>query len=285
MSILCIELEKCPSEDLSVRSTPRYFVSSHKGLLYFWNRTGKLERIIDAKGSSLLEANKAIVVSAHADIFLWDSTTGVCLQELKGHTDTVTGIILHNNITLISKSNDRTVRIWDTETGACKFVLGHGPKSETPSGKPAYDPLGQSWQAGDLIVIQPRPLDYLLMRAWNISSGSAVDFAATAVACSNMHPFFFTLSPRYPTIEMWEISSLTCVRTITTRPASNIFLYGEDLIVTDYNWIGVLDANTGEWKTPCTMSSKEMATVVGTTTDNFITATRSCLQVIINNKI
>jgi len=37
----------------------------------------------------------------------------ICEQTLLGHTDFVTGIILHSSGKLISCSNDKTIKIWE----------------------------------------------------------------------------------------------------------------------------------------------------------------------------
>lgn len=69
-------------------------------------------------------------------VTLWDSENGMVLLEMKGHKGPVTGVIFQNrtsniravtNATLLfSCSYDRTVRVWDCETGNCLSTLyGH----------------------------------------------------------------------------------------------------------------------------------------------------------------
>jgi WD40 repeat protein len=50
-----------------------------------------------------------------------------CLQTLEGHTDSVYSVTFsHDGRRLASSSNDKTMRIWDTETGAMQQTLkGH----------------------------------------------------------------------------------------------------------------------------------------------------------------
>jgi WD40 repeat protein len=56
-----------------------------------------------------------------------DLETGVSRHILKGHTDQVKSIAYSPSGDLIaSGSYDRTVRLWDVETGACRQTLtGH----------------------------------------------------------------------------------------------------------------------------------------------------------------
>ena len=45
---------------------------------------------------------------------------------LEGHTNTVNNIILYHHNKLISCSGDKTIKIWDLNTGKClKTLKGH----------------------------------------------------------------------------------------------------------------------------------------------------------------
>jgi predicted NACHT family NTPase len=55
---------------------------------------------------------------------LWDVSTGKCLITLQGHNKWVKSILFaHNGQTLITGSEDKTVKIWDTKTGDCLKTL------------------------------------------------------------------------------------------------------------------------------------------------------------------
>jgi len=50
----------------------------------------------------------------------WDA----CLLTLEGHSDGVNSVVFSHDSTMVaSASDDKTVRIWNTETGICKAVI------------------------------------------------------------------------------------------------------------------------------------------------------------------
>jgi F-box and WD-40 domain protein CDC4 len=59
-----------------------------------------------------------VLVSGSRDSTLrvWDLDTGACRFVLRGHTDSVRCLVLHESLA-ISGSYDHTVRVWNYQTG------------------------------------------------------------------------------------------------------------------------------------------------------------------------
>ncbi|KAH7412342.1 WD40-repeat-containing domain protein [Phaeosphaeria sp. MPI-PUGE-AT-0046c] len=52
------------------------------------------------------------------------SASVACLQTLKDHSDTVQSVrSSHDSTQLASASSDKTIKIWDTSSGACLQTL------------------------------------------------------------------------------------------------------------------------------------------------------------------
>ncbi|KAF8804789.1 WD40 repeat-like protein [Phlegmacium glaucopus] len=69
------------------------------------------------------------IVSASDDctIRIWNTATGKCEAELKGHSDRVNSAVFSSNgMHIVSACNDHTTRMWNTATGECETELkGH----------------------------------------------------------------------------------------------------------------------------------------------------------------
>ncbi|KAH7119392.1 WD40-repeat-containing domain protein, partial [Dactylonectria estremocensis] len=58
---------------------------------------------------------------------IWDTSSGACLQTLKGHDHSVTSVIFSaDGQRLASSSGDETIKIWDASSGACLQTLNVG---------------------------------------------------------------------------------------------------------------------------------------------------------------
>ncbi|EGC36245.1 hypothetical protein DICPUDRAFT_97633 [Dictyostelium purpureum] len=73
------------------------------------------------------DSEKKILVSGGGDGYVkgWDVQTGFAIKSFKGHKDEVLQI-LYEGDTMITSSQDQTIRIWDMNSGLCQKVLrGH----------------------------------------------------------------------------------------------------------------------------------------------------------------
>jgi WD40 repeat protein len=79
--------------------------------------------------------------SVDKTVRIWDTSSGECVHELKGHSDWVQSVCYSpDGKTLASGSRDNTVRIWDTSSGECISVEKSLPDSFKNSSEPfPYD--------------------------------------------------------------------------------------------------------------------------------------------------
>jgi len=97
-----------------------------KGLQAEWgmcSRTVSLGKVL----SALSYWNNTIAVGCHVgDIFLLDGVTGSQVAALSGHTETVRSLTFSSDGTsLVSGSDDWTVKLWDVQTGGVVKTFGH----------------------------------------------------------------------------------------------------------------------------------------------------------------
>lgn len=76
------------------------------------------------------DGNAIITSDWDGVIHIWNAKNGNKIDEYYGHTDAISDMILSSDgHTLVSASNDRTVRMWDLATGSEKNIsplMGHG---------------------------------------------------------------------------------------------------------------------------------------------------------------
>jgi WD40 repeat protein len=110
-------------------------------------------------------------VSGSSDriVRLWDAVTGIALQTLEGHSDSVISISFsQDNKRVISGSDDKTVRLWDVVTGVELQTL----KSYSDCRLVAFSP------DGSLVVSSS---DNGTVRLWDVMTGQTLQ---TLEGCS-----------------------------------------------------------------------------------------------------
>lgn len=104
-----------------------------------------------------------LVSGSLKDITNWDPANGELLRTFVGHTDSVNSLAVLKDGTLISGSQDKTIRVWDVKNNQTLNVLkGHS------SGILALLVLPD----GNVASSSLRP--YAEIRIWNITSGQTV---------------------------------------------------------------------------------------------------------------
>ena len=70
--------------------------------------------------------HRLVTGSKDTTVRVWNIQTGACLRTLDGHTDSVTDVA-YDGVTIISTSDDNTVRIWRApfDTDACVLNFDH----------------------------------------------------------------------------------------------------------------------------------------------------------------
>ena len=85
------------------------------------------------------DGDKIVSGSYDRSVQVWDTSTGVELQRLKGHTGLVNSVAFSfDGIHIVSGSDDESVRVWDASTGAALQEL-NGHTSTVKSVAFSYD--------------------------------------------------------------------------------------------------------------------------------------------------
>lgn len=134
--------------------------------------------------------------------------SGTCLSTLQGHTKTV----LHcqfsqDNQTLITSSEDTTIRVWTWRSGQCKVLQGHREQVRCFS----------------LLTDDSRLLSWSYdgtVKLWDLQSGEKlqdVDAHQGAILSSHVSPdgCIFATTSADKTAKLWHCESWTCVSTLS----------------------------------------------------------------------
>ncbi|XP_077473956.1 WD repeat-containing protein 75 [Stigmatopora argus] len=93
--------------------------------------------------------SKFLLCASGEFVKLYSTTTEECIQELRGHTDLVTGVLLNpsNHLQAYSSSLDGTVKLWDFTDGILikSYVVGH----------PIYAIYASANHKGAIFIVTP----------------------------------------------------------------------------------------------------------------------------------
>jgi WD40 repeat protein len=77
-----------------------------------------------------------IALASSPSIYIWDVEQDQCVKTLNGHWRTISALLRLQNGLLASESEDRSIRIWNVDSGACLHVFDTAIASHT-----IYEPI------------------------------------------------------------------------------------------------------------------------------------------------
>ena len=111
-----------------------------------WNQLEVVLRHSSSLRSAVFSPDGMHIVSASDDktARIWNTITGECEAELKGHSYPVNSAVFSpDGMHIVSASNDNTARIWNTITGECEVVWeGHTSIPPLPDNRQLLIPDG-----------------------------------------------------------------------------------------------------------------------------------------------
>jgi WD40 repeat protein len=147
------------------------------GTLIVWDlRYGTIQalRHLDVPASSVdLSADGRLLLTGlfNGDIVLWNTNSGDEIQRFSGHTDVVTRALLSQDETQIfSGSLDRTLRLWDAETGE-QILNIETPGAILNVALSADGKRGVSSSADETAADDPNDVVDRTIRVWNLELG------------------------------------------------------------------------------------------------------------------
>ncbi|KAM0520629.1 hypothetical protein ACHAPE_003026 [Trichoderma viride] len=175
---------------------------------------------------------KMIASGRDKSIQLWEVSTGIFKQTLKGHSDQINSVAFSpDGKILASASHDNTIRLWEMSTGSHKQTLeGHNGQINCV----AFSPDGK--------ILASASHDNTI-RLWEMSTGShkqTLEGHSEPVSCVDFSPDGEVLasSSHDRTIRLWEVALGSCrqtfeghgnrVRCVTFSPDGKILASAAD---------------------------------------------------------
>lgn len=198
---------------LAITSGDRYLVSgSADNTIRIWElATGTCIRIFQGLEKemttvSMTPDNQGILVGGRKFLWLLDFQSGKYQRRYRGHRDDITAVMVTpDGETLISASNDTTLRLWKLQSGKCMRVFTGHSKSVTS--------LALTFDAKTLVSASADKT----LRVWEMSSGKCQHVleghksAITAVAVTPDGRFAISLS-RDKTSRLWSLHTGKCLK-------------------------------------------------------------------------
>ncbi|KAI0244713.1 WD repeat-containing protein 5, partial [Massospora cicadina] len=183
--------------------------------------------------------NGKLLASSAADglIILWDPFTGKRLKTLEGHGLGISDVAwASDSVNLCSASDDKTLRIWDTETviPLNSFVFLLKPSAFVPYGVTLYlVPLGVAFNLGQTTRILRGHTNYVFCVNYNTASNLIVSGSFDE------------------SIKIWEAKKGKCVLTLPahTEPVTAVHFNKDGTMIVSCSYDGLIriwDTVTGQ---------------------------------------
>nr|WP_322712703.1 NACHT domain-containing protein [Nostoc sp. ChiSLP03a]MDZ8213917.1 NACHT domain-containing protein [Nostoc sp. ChiSLP03a] len=148
---------------------------------------------------------KLLISSDNNTVKLWDVKTGKCLNTLQGYFNRINSVIFSpNNSILASGSNDRKIRLWNSDTGKFKILPTTGQVDSV-----VFNPNGKLLANGDFKIVKLwdvgncKLLNCLQGHTGNVKSTAiSMDGETLASGCSQ------------GTVKLWNIFTGQCLNTL-----------------------------------------------------------------------
>ena len=186
--------------------------------------------------------NKFVVAACSSNkLFVWEVNGGRPRHTLTGHTKNVSSVDASwvKSFVVASSSNDRTIKIWDLQTGFCKSTI-----------MSASNPNSLAFIDGDIICSGHRDGN---LRLWDIRSGKcttqiAAHLDVTSVCVSRSKNFILT-SGRDNVHNLFDVRTLEVCGTFRATGNRVVGSFGKPCISPDENCIaaGSSDGSVYIW--------------------------------------
>ncbi len=155
-----------------------------------------------------------IAVSEYEKIWIWDLNQEKRLHTLEGHTSQVESLTFSSDAKfLASASLDKTVRIWDVETGLLLHTLTHTDYVVSLVFSPDDAILVSGLANGQIWTWDTRSGTHLQVLTGHTSSVDCLAFAPATTSHNSEHLVLASGSGDF-TVRMWDVETSTLVQTL-----------------------------------------------------------------------
>ena len=166
------------------------------------DRWDTCSRTISLEGRPVAFAHwgNVIAVGVESDVVLLDAITGTRTSALSGHTDMILSLAFSlDGALLVSRSNDKTVKLWDVQTGGVMKTFGDDSSA-----------ISSVSISPDCTTIASGTWDGAI-RLWDVRTGKCRliktrhDGAVTAICFSPIDPRRLITSSMGTTLQQWDV--------------------------------------------------------------------------------